>query len=292
MVHEWGTFTGFSTSEGVHLPFSSAIGADLPMFVYNRAAQAARLKSTGPREPGRRPPPGLGLLLGKSGRPLDAADGDAGDLLLHGCAAGRGRPRRFPERADHGILPAGAGDGAGVSQPNKGDADEDSFLSWGKVRLDPRYAVPRAWRPAAPAGPARVATSPTWRTRPTTPTPARPIRRSSDLTTADSREPAEEKFLFYRGLGNFTLPVTLRPDGDDRFTLHAGSPTRSTRRSSSASRATASASAVTRTCAATARCELPAETRRCRPRRRRREGPRGRGALRAGGPGDGQDVGG
>jgi large subunit ribosomal protein L36 len=42
------------------------------------------------------------------------------------------------------------------------------------------------------------------------------------LDDGRSREPAEEKFLFYRGLGNFTLPVTLRSDGDDHFTLLAG----------------------------------------------------------------------
>ena len=40
VVHEWGTFTGFAGSNGVHLPFETTIGSDLPAFVDNR--QGAR----------------------------------------------------------------------------------------------------------------------------------------------------------------------------------------------------------------------------------------------------------
>src|SRR5688572_7742599 len=36
VVHEWGTFTGFAGSDGVHLPFHSTIGGDLPSFVQTR----------------------------------------------------------------------------------------------------------------------------------------------------------------------------------------------------------------------------------------------------------------
>src|SRR5947208_1138490 len=42
VVHEWGTFTGFAGSDGVHLPFEITVGADLPAFVMNRQTQAFR----------------------------------------------------------------------------------------------------------------------------------------------------------------------------------------------------------------------------------------------------------
>ena len=66
IVHEWGTFTGLSTSDGAQLPFASAIGSDLPTFVFNRAAQAARFNPRGTFDLVDDRHPGLGLLLSKS----------------------------------------------------------------------------------------------------------------------------------------------------------------------------------------------------------------------------------
>jgi hypothetical protein len=42
VVHEWGTFTGFASSDGVHLPFNQRFNADLPPFVSNRQAHAVQ----------------------------------------------------------------------------------------------------------------------------------------------------------------------------------------------------------------------------------------------------------
>src|SRR5688500_17082318 len=41
-VHEWGTFTGFAGSDGVHLAFGTNLGGDLPPFVLSRRTQAIR----------------------------------------------------------------------------------------------------------------------------------------------------------------------------------------------------------------------------------------------------------
>ncbi|HET6249275.1 MAG TPA: hypothetical protein VFE47_16385 [Tepidisphaeraceae bacterium] len=41
----------------------------------------------------------------------------------------------------------------------------------------------------------------------------------AQVTDADGKQHTE-KFLFYRGLGNFSLPVTLTAQGHDRFELH------------------------------------------------------------------------
>jgi hypothetical protein len=40
IVHEWGTFTTFSGSDGVHLDFRPLRDQDLPLFVMNRASQS------------------------------------------------------------------------------------------------------------------------------------------------------------------------------------------------------------------------------------------------------------
>jgi hypothetical protein len=40
IVHEWGTFTTFSGSNGVHLDFRPLQDQDLPSFVMNRASQS------------------------------------------------------------------------------------------------------------------------------------------------------------------------------------------------------------------------------------------------------------
>jgi hypothetical protein len=219
-VHEWGTFTGFSTSEGVHLPFSSAIGTDLPLFVYNRPAQAARLKSTGPREPAGAPElPGVSLLLGKSGM-LSTQRMETPVIYFYTDA-----PRDVDVRVDFpkGLItefyPPVRGMGPAYPQPN-GETLADSFLSWGKVHLAPDTGA---------AGVASAASA----DRPGAHIP--PVEQNAHYAHARetdsaivrfddgrSRQPAEEKFLFYRGLGNCTLPVTLRSDGDDRFTLLAG----------------------------------------------------------------------
>lgn len=41
IVHEWGTFTSFSGSDGIALDFRPLVGEDLPKFVLDRAHQAA-----------------------------------------------------------------------------------------------------------------------------------------------------------------------------------------------------------------------------------------------------------
>ena len=40
VVHEWGTFTSFSGSDGFHLGFRPLVDNDLPDFVFDRARQA------------------------------------------------------------------------------------------------------------------------------------------------------------------------------------------------------------------------------------------------------------
>src|SRR5262245_38126918 len=42
-IHEWGTFTGFAGSDGVHIPFGISVGSELPQFVIDRRTQAERV---------------------------------------------------------------------------------------------------------------------------------------------------------------------------------------------------------------------------------------------------------
>jgi hypothetical protein len=223
IVHEWGTFTGFSTSDGAHLPFSSAIGGDLPLFVFNRPAQAARLRSNRPQEPGgAQELPGISLLLGKS-EMLSTQRMETPVIYFYTDA-----PRDVEVRVDFpkGLItefyPPVRAMGPGYPQPN-GETLADSFLSWGKVHLTPDTAAKAgAGDSSAWSGDRAGAYIPRVEEKAHY---AHARETDSAIVRLDdgrSGKPAEEKFLFYRGLGNFTLPVTLTAEGGDQFALHAG----------------------------------------------------------------------
>src|SRR5262245_8334131 len=45
IVHEWGTFTNFSGSNGIQLDFRPLLDSDLPEFVYDRSMQSSSIFS-------------------------------------------------------------------------------------------------------------------------------------------------------------------------------------------------------------------------------------------------------
>jgi hypothetical protein len=115
---------------------------------------------------------------------------------------GMGEPRVAPANPEGpATRPAGA------AQPKA----DGSFLDWGRVRILPRPGaaeaklVPQLKTPGA-YGFARETDS-----------------AQVEFTDADGTRHGE-KFLFYRGLGNFSLPVTLTAQGGDQFALHNSGP--------------------------------------------------------------------
>src|SRR5206468_2156115 len=94
----------------------------------------------------------------------------------------------------------------------------NSWLRWGKIRLiptaqavDPRTGIDPLIRKIEPGE-----------------NPHYAYARETDSATIQLTDPAmtntyREKFLFYRGVGNFDLPVFLTSRGEGRFVLtHSG----------------------------------------------------------------------
>jgi hypothetical protein len=98
--------------------------------------------------------------------------------------------------------------------PGDGNKLQGSSLDWGKIRLDPAAGSAR-FPKADPASPQEKKNH------------YFQARATDAATVQFSDRPGEvheENFLFYRGLGNFTLPVTVVAAGNDRFYLRNAGP--------------------------------------------------------------------
>ena len=207
IVHEWGTFTGFAGSDGVHLPFASGIGSDLPPFVFTRAEQADRFNPelnatltellTGGKD--------AILAMQRMETPVVYFYTDAPREVEARVEFPQGQLTEFypPVRA---MTPSYTGSDAGKLQ--------GSSLDWGRIRLDPAAGSAR-FPKADPASPQEAKNHYFH-------------ARATDAATVQfsdrPNEVHEENFLFYRGLGNFTLPVTVAAAGNDRFVLRNAGP--------------------------------------------------------------------
>jgi hypothetical protein len=209
IVHEWGTFTSFSGSDGVSLDFRSTATADLPVFVLDRQKQAFLSER---REIAYRTGRGdKGILISKQRMetPVTYFYTDRERLVDVTVEFPRGLLTEFfpPVRQ---FAPA----------YKKGQPDplENSWLRWGKIRLlpgdqavDPKTGIDPYIRKITPGEDEHYG-----------------YAREVDAATVQITDPTSfatyhEKFLFYRGVGNFDLPVALTARGDDRFVLtHSG----------------------------------------------------------------------
>lgn len=191
VVHEWGTFTSFAGSNGVNLEFRPLVTNDLPRFI-------------------RRPSSILGkanyLALQRMETPVTYFYTDV--------------PRVVNVRVDfpQGMLTewypvvkqAKPGEpGFGLSLRPR------PYLDWGTVRLTPpeEFADIRVrdqkGQAVAASLPPVAADDHYGRARETD---------SAIVETVDARGGSYfEKFLFYRGLGDFELPIKLAALGNDRF---------------------------------------------------------------------------
>jgi hypothetical protein len=198
VVHEWGTFTSFAGSNGVNLEFRPLVTNDLPRFIMNPFSQP----------------------------------GSPASLILKDQFVARQRmetpvtyfytdvPRVVNVRVDfsQGMLTewypvvkrfeSGKKDGETTILGN-------AYLDWGAVRLTPpeKFADVRVRDPSGRAVPASLpvvaAVDHYGRARETD---------SAIVETVDARGGSHfEKFLFYRGLGNFELLIKLVALGNDRF---------------------------------------------------------------------------
>jgi hypothetical protein len=203
IVHEWGTFTSFSGSDGIALDFRPLVDEDLPKFVMDRPRQTALNQRREIAYATGRGEKGLVISKQRMETPVTYFYSDQErlvDVMVE-----------FP----HGLLteffPPVRQFGPAYKKDSR-EPLENSWLRWGKIRLLPQPKLdkegidPCIWK-VPPDQNDRYA-----------------YARETDSTTLQITDPTtfttyHEKFLFYRGVGNFNLPVALKSSGGGRFVL-------------------------------------------------------------------------
>jgi len=206
VVHEWGTFTSFAGSDGVCLEYRPLAYDDLPAFVYDRARQA-------------------GLAGGEDRKSALVARQRMETPVTYFYTD---RPRvvdvtvRFPRGLFTEFYPP-VTRMEPAYDPEAVEPCEDGLLRWRRSGLIPCSASVHAGSmpekvPQEPALPAVEGGNPYASARQT----------DSAIVQADDPFDASrkhvEKFLFYRGVGDFDLPLSVRSLGDDRFALTNSGP--------------------------------------------------------------------
>jgi len=202
IVHEWGTFTSFAGSDGVSLEFRPLTTSDLPEFVFDRLKQAKLFnqrfdagdrsidttKST-VRSLQRMETPVTYFYTDRE-RTVDVTVGFPKGLLTEFYPPVR---MMFP-----------------VFVKGQSAQLTNSSLTWEKVKLIPNANIKSTMLPP-----------------PTSTSDHYGFARATDsaMLQVDDKllgKAYYEKFLFYRGVGNFDLPVSLESSADGKFTIHNG----------------------------------------------------------------------
>jgi hypothetical protein len=191
VVHEWGTFTSFSGADGALLDFATTPGKDLPSFVYTRESlEHARIASRGKSAPAReRMETPVVYFYSEAPREVEVEvrfpKGVLTEFYPH--------VRDYAPRAESGARAGG-------------------LLRWGKVKILPGDAAAASLPGLAP-GDDRARAEHYLYARETDAALVRVCAENGD------NETEAEKFLFYRGVGSFELPVAARALGGGRVAL-------------------------------------------------------------------------
>lgn len=217
VVHEWGTFTSVSGSDGVRLEFRPLVDNDLPDFVINRARQA-------------------GLPTSPFGK-IDYRVFQRMETPVTYFYTNREREVRVKVGFPKGLLTEFYPPVASMKPEfhwTKRAAVANSELDWGQITLIP----PSHLRPAitTPGLAERIQDRVAQALIPSgdqnhyvfareTASALIHIHRDSDkLRPQAPVGDFFEKFLFYRGIGNFPLPLTITSRGDGEFDLSNSGP--------------------------------------------------------------------
>jgi hypothetical protein len=211
VVHEWGTFTSFSGSDGVKLEFRPLLDADLPPFVLNRPRQAGAFnpfsKSAYP-------------VLARMETPVTYFYTD--------------RPREVNVRVGfpRGLLTEFFPPVASMKPEFTGAAAPigDSELDWGRVwvlpddairvDLENREVAKRMRERMLPRLPPLGDAYDHYALARQTDSAMVYVEREADPNLPYAPHGGWfEKFLFYRGVGNFELPLRLTAQAGGRFEL-------------------------------------------------------------------------
>jgi hypothetical protein len=205
IVHEWGTFTSFSGSDGISLDFRPLVDEDLPQFVMDRQKQAFMNERREIAYSRGRTDKGLVISRQRMETPVTYFYTDQERIVEASVEFPKGLLTEFYPP----VRQFGPAFKKGAAEPLEG-----SWLRWGKVRLLPAAkAVNEAgvdpFMPKVKPGEGHHYAH------------AREVDAAHiQLTDPGMGMTYREKFLFYRGVGNFSLPVSLKAVGADRFVLN------------------------------------------------------------------------
>lgn len=215
IVHEWGTFTSFSGSDGVKLEFRPLVENDLPRFVLNRANLWSQWFSKASLPAIQRMETPVTYFYTPVERDVTARVAFPQGLLTE----------FYPPVRSFGP------ESMNVDEA-RSKALKDSWLDWGHIHLIPPESlrahvrdkelsrrigqhVDRTMTPNADGFEHYAAAR-------DTDSAIVQVRHSNEKTSQPAVAlPGDyfEKFLFYRGLGNFDLPLTLTATNENTFTV-------------------------------------------------------------------------
>jgi hypothetical protein len=220
VVHEWGTFTGFAGSDGIHIPFGIDVGSGLPAFVLNRKEQAVHQnvavtnndlfsKGGGVYALQRMETPVIYFYTPEP-RDVTVAVNFPKGLLTEFFPPVREMKPAFGEGpGEYNLVPRPL-DSVRSPTTRPETKFEKGSLDWGAVRLLPQIPGQYSSIPEVPKNAPSAAHY--------------QYARETDAATVQlagqKGETYQERFLFYRGLGNFKLPLTLTALGNDHFQLY------------------------------------------------------------------------
>jgi len=193
VVHEWGTFTSVVGADGTMLEWKPLIGSDLPDFVHNRATAAATPEQS--RGQSKKEMPSYQrmetpVLYFYADRAMDVQVevGFPQGLITEWYP----RVRDFRPVLGDGRRPL---------------AVKDGWVRWGKIRIIPQDEI-------KPLLPTSGESNHYYHARETDSAYVRvcPVEQ-------DYQKTEYEKFLFYRGVGNFELPLKVKARAGGNFSV-------------------------------------------------------------------------
>ncbi len=191
IAHEWGTFTSFSTPDGKLLYFGTAVADRLPDFVYTRQRQFAA-------------DPGLPAVGAPKSEFWARQRMETPVIYFYAPKAMSVDVRvDFPQGLMTEFYPPVTLFGPSTSLDRE-RPPRDGALEWRGVGLTPGTTGAQA--------PPEVTNGSHYAT-------ARDVAPAAGVHCSHLGSEHVEKFLFYRGVGDFEMPITIRALGQDRFEL-------------------------------------------------------------------------
>jgi hypothetical protein len=212
VVHEWGTFTSVQGSDGALVRWNPFTQSDLPDFVYSRQhpVRGAEFEEYAPVF--------QNYNLKSSGAWLQRME----TPVLYFYAPEPIDVRVKVQFAD-GLLtewyPAVNAFGPAHGVDNLVPSSDTSYLEWDRLSVEPRATATASRREPA----VLVRASGVHHYYDARQTGSSLVKSRSQLLAAADRQAGQpEKFLFYRGAGNFSAPLNVRFAGSDSLLMENG----------------------------------------------------------------------